>query len=94
MFPSPDSSWARWRSETSDSWASVLRVMPRRLRSSRTRVPRVARNCSPESWGEFGSESLDSIGECDATLVLACSILQVRLDLSKGNEWSGNDLRR
>ena len=44
MFPSPNSSCARWRSETSASRATILRVMPRRLRSSRTRAPRIARN--------------------------------------------------
>src|SRR5882762_1255932 len=49
-FPSPASSCARWRSDTSASRATILRVMPRRLRSWRTRLPRKSRN-SPSGVG-------------------------------------------
>ena len=50
-LPSPASSWARWRSETSATRAAAFRVMPRWLRTWRTRAPSDSRKEEGEDGG-------------------------------------------
>ncbi len=53
-LPTPDSRFARWRSDTPASAASARRVMPRRARSVRTVSPSAVRNGSLPSFASEG----------------------------------------
>src|SRR2546429_4328674 len=64
MFPSPASSCARWRSETSACCDTCLRVRPRRFLDSRTRRPRERRK-SPFSDVPVGGK----VGPLDGVVV-------------------------